>query len=283
MKVALIGATGQLGSDLAVAFRQEDLVLLTHADVEVRDHVSVRAVLSEMRPDVVINTSAFHNVDLCEERIDDSFAVNAFAVKNLAEVCRDLDCTLVHFSSDYVFSGDKGSPYTEDDLPRPINVYGVSKLAGEHFIQSLWPKHMIVRTSGLFGTKGARAKGGNFVETMMRLGREREVVKVVTDQVLSPTFTPDLAAKVYELAHCGRYGLYHLTGSGYCSWYEFASRIFALAKLSARLEKTTTAQFGAKARRPAFSSLENAAISQLGLKPLRHWEEALENYMRLRE
>ena len=282
MRVAVIGASGQLGCDLCHSFRQDDIKPLNHEDIEVRDYTGVRSILSDIKPDVVINTSAFHNVDVCEERVDDAFAVNTFAVKNLAEVCRDLDCTLVHFSTDYVFRGDKSSPYVEEDLPGPVNVYGVSKLAGEQFVQFVWPRHMIVRTSGLFGTKGARAKGGNFVETMIRLGRERDVVKVVTDQALSPTFTPDLANKVYELVDSGQYGLYHITGSGWCSWHEFAARIFALADLPARLEKTTSAEFGAKSERPAFSPLENAAISKLGLAPMRPWVEALEDYIALR-
>jgi len=283
MRVVLIGATGQLGSDLARSFAQEELTCLNHQELEVCDHPRVRDVLTSVGPDLVINTSAFHKVDLCEEQVQKSFAVNAFAVKNLAEVCAELNCALVHFSSDYVFDGEKGSPYAEEDRPGPVNVYGASKLTGEYFVQMACPQHLLVRTSGLFGLAGASGKGGNFVETMVRLGREREVVRVVNDQTLSPTLTQDLAGMVYELVSTGAYGLYHINNSGYCSWYELACRIFESMQLPARLEPTTSQEFGAKARRPRFSVLESAGLARLNLPSLRPWEEAVKEYLALRK
>ena len=282
MRVAILGSTGQLGSDLVHFFAHEDLYPLTHDDTDVCDHARVTEVLTGIRPDVVINTTAFHNVDICEDRVEQSFAVNTFAVKNLAQVCKDLGCMLVHFSTDYVFNGEQERPNEEEDLPNPLNVYGVSKLAGEHCIRAITSEHMIIRTSGLFGPKGAKAKGGNFVETMIRLGSERPGVSVVTDQTLSPTFTPDLASKVHEVVCRGHYGLYHITGSGHCSWYGFAERIFDLMKLPARLAKTTTEEFGAKAKRPGFSVLHNGTLSRLGIQPMPHWDESLKEYLSIR-
>jgi len=279
MRIVVIGANGQLGTDLVKVLNNWDLVPLTHADLDICDFVRTRKVLTELKPDIVINTAAFNRVDDAEDQPEKAFWVNTYAVRNLAQVCADLDCTLMHISTDYVFGGEKRTPYTEDDPPNPLNVYGVSKLAGEYFARNICSKHFIVRTSGLYGVAGSSGKGGNFVETMVRLAREGKPIRVVTDQVLTPTYTKDLAQKIKELLTTEAYGLYHITNSGQCSWYEFASKIFELLGMKPDFGPTTSAEFGAKARRPAYSVLAHKRLKELGLDDLRPWPEALKAYL----
>lgn len=280
MGIVIIGASGQLGSDLMRRLAGEEVVPLTHRDLDVCDHGATRAALERLKPTVVINTAAYHRVDECEDNVERSFQVNGYAVRNLAEVCRDLNAVLVHLSTDYVFGGERHLPYGEEDRPMPLNVYGVSKLAGEHLLQATWDRHFIVRSSGLYGTAGASGKGGNFVETMVRLARDGRPIRVVDDQVLTPTFTEDLARKIGELIQTEAYGLYHVTNGGECSWYEFARTIFELLNLKPNLAATTTAAFGARARRPSYSVLRHSRLSALGLDDLRPWRDALREYLR---
>jgi len=279
MKTVLIGAGGQLGSDIARVWPGDSLVKLTHADIEVTDADQAASVLAAQAPEFVINTSAFHNVDLCEIEPARAFAVNAIGALNLANACRDLGATLVHLSTDYVFSGDARRPYSESDIPDSRNVYGISKAAGEQIVRSRLERHCILRTSGLYGVAGSSGKGGNFVERMLQLQRAGNDINVVDDQRLSPTSTADLAGRVLELVELGAIGTYHVTNSGSCSWFEFARAIFELAGVDARLNPTTTAAFAAKAQRPTFSALANTRIAELGLAPLRLWREALGEYL----
>ena len=283
MKIAIIGANGQLGSDLVKVLQDEALIPLTHQDVDICEPVGMRATLQRSRPDMVINTAAYHKVDECEVNAERSFAVNAFGVRNLALACRDQGCALVHLSTDYVFDGRKGTAYEETDLPNPINVYGASKLAGEHLVRYLLDRHFIVRTSGLFGVAGSSGKGGNFVELMLRLAKEGRDIRVVDDQVLSPTYTLDLARQIKALTQTEHYGLYHATSQGACSWYQFTTKIFELAGVSPSLSPQTTAQSGARSTRPAHSELDNAALRRLGLDQMRRWEEGLAAYMEARQ
>lgn len=279
-KTLLIGANGQLGTDIVATWPTADLIPLTIDDLDVTDRARVFEVIAAHKPALVLNTSAFHNVDVCEAEPEQAFAVNTIAVKHLADACVEHGATLLHMSTDYVFSGNgRSTPYTETDAPDALNVYGVSKAAGEQIIRQRLPRHFIIRSSGLFGVAGAAGKGGNFVETMLRLAREGKPITVVHDQTLSPTFTPDLAAKLLELARTGRHGTYHVTGSGSCTWYEFAREIFAQCALTPDLSPTTTAAFGAKAVRPEYSVLANDALAAAGLPPLRPWQEALADYL----
>lgn len=280
MRVAVIGANGQLGTDLVKTLSDWDLIPLIHQDLDICDFVYTRKVLEDAKPRIVINTAAFNRVDDCEGEPSRAFWVNAFAVRKLAQVCAELGCILVHISTDYVFGGEKRSPYTEDDAPNPLNVYGVSKLAGEHFVRHTCPKHFIIRTSGLYGVAGSSGKGGNFVETIVHLAKEGKPIRVVTDQVLTPTYTKDLADKIKELLQTEAYGLYHITNSGQCSWYEFAGKIFELLEMKPDFGPTTSAEFGAKARRPAYSVLAHEKLKRLGLDDLRPWPEALYAYLR---
>ena len=283
MKVAILGAGGQLAHDLVQLMVDWDLVLLRHADLDVCDHARARQVLTQAAPEVVINTAAFHRVEDCEDQPEKAFQVNAIAVRNLAQVCRDLDCTMVHISTDYVFEGEKRSPYTEEDLANPLNVYGVSKLAGEYFVRNTCPKHFVVRTAGLYGVAGSSGKGGNFVETIIRLAKEDKPIRVVEDQVLSPTYTKDLAAKMVDLVQTADYGLYHIANDGQCSWYEFATKILELVRHHSSLDPTTSAEYGMVARRPPYSALANDSMHASGVGRLRHWSEALQEYLGVRD
>ena len=284
LRVAVLGAGGQLGTDLFAAFAQRhDVIGFSHEDIEVRDHAHVAEVLTNLRPDVVVNTTAFHKVDECEKDPEHSFAVNCHAPSNLALVCSELAARLVHISTDYVFGGDRRTPYPADAKPGPLNVYGVSKLAGEYLVINRGTQHVVVRTSGLYGVAGASGKGGNFVETMLRLGRERGEVSVVTDQVLSPTYTPDLAATIQGLVETGASGVFHVANSGACSWFEFAQSIFQLAGMEVDVRPTTSAEFGSGVVRPAYSVLDTARLREVGLPLPRPWEDALAAYLAARE
>jgi dTDP-4-dehydrorhamnose reductase len=282
--VVIIGSTGQLGTDLQPALAEFRVTGLRHTDLDVCDAGRARAVLRELRPDAVVNTSAFHKVDVCEDEPAATFAVNATGAYNLARLAAELDYTLVHFSSDYVFDGRGRVPYRETDLAAPISVYGASKLAGEHLVRAYAPRHFVVRTTGLYGVAGASGKGGNFVETMIRLGKAGPV-RVVDDQVMTPTATADLARAVAALlTREGEpgvaYGLYHVTSAGQCSWYFFAKTIFELCGMQVGLSPITTAESGSKARRPAFSVLDHGRWMAAGFTELRPWREALHDYLR---
>lgn len=261
------------------AWPANETIGLTREDIDVTDREHVFEALGRHKPELVVNTAAFHNVDVCETEPERAFQVNAFGALNVADACSEMNAALMFVSTDYVFAGDLGRPYTEVDSPAPIMVYGVSKVAGEQLIRSRLDQHYIVRTSGLYGEAGSGGKGGNFVQRMLELGRSGADLRVVDDQVLSPTFTADLAQKLLELAQTGRYGTYHVTNSGSCSWYQFTAKIFSLAGVGASLSPTTTAEFGAKAPRPAYTVLENAGLAKVGLAPLRGWPEALADYL----
>jgi dTDP-4-dehydrorhamnose reductase len=211
-----------------------------------------------------------------------AFQVNAYGVRNLALAAREVDAKLIHFSTDYVFEGNLRRPLNESDQTNPINAYGVSKLAGEKLVHYLWPKSFIIRTCGLYGHAGSSGKGGNFVETMLRKASTGESIRVVNDQIVTPTSTRELARKVSQLIHTEEYGLYHITADGACSWFEFARQIFELARVPAHLSPATSEQFKAAARRPGYSVLENARLKWLGIDDLKDWREALQEYLQSR-
>lgn len=279
MKIMIIGAGGQLGSELVNILQDDTLIPLTHIDIEMTNPEQVNDILSSNMPDVVINTSAYHRVDDCEDNIDKSFSVNAYAVRILAKTCAELRTILVHFSTDYVFGGEKQIPYTEDDMPNPQSVYAVSKLAGEYFARNNCQRHFVIRTCGLYGAKGISGKGGNFVELMLKLAKEKRPIRVVADQIVTPTYAKELAVMVSQLMRTEHYGLYHMTNDGGCSWYEFARTAFDLTGIKAKLSPITAVEYGAKARRPAYSVLENRNLKQLGLDDMQPWKDALKEYL----
>jgi dTDP-4-dehydrorhamnose reductase len=280
MRTVVLGAPGQLGRDLVPRLSGE-VVPLGRADADLTDPSALRSKLTTFRPDVVVNCAAYNFVDKAESEPTAAFAVNAWAVRDLATICLDLDCMLVHFSTDYVFGLDtwRSTPLTEIDAPGPVSVYGLSKLAGEYLVRSICPKHLVIRTCGLYGVWGSGGKGGNFVETMLRLAGQGKPLRVVNDQRCTPSFTADVAAATAALIAADARGLYHVTNGGDCTWYEFAREIFRLGGVRADLTPITSLEFGAAARRPTYSVLANAKLATVGAPAPRAWPEALGAYL----
>ena len=280
-RYVVIGATGQLGTDLVRTFDGSgQLTPLSTRDVDIRDAVATRSILEALRPTWVLNTAAYNLVDRAEEDGRSAFALNAEAVGSLADICQRIGARLVHFSTDYVFDGAKRTPYLETDPPRPLSVYGESKLAGELLALERCERAVVFRVCGLFGLAGSLGKGkGNFVETMLRLAREGRPLRVVSDQVLCPSYTLDLARKVWAVLPKAAQPVYHLTNAGQTSWYDFARRSLELAGVTADLTAVTAAEYGAKARRPPYSVLAHANLAALGEDDLRPWGEALVAYV----
>jgi len=280
MKYAVLGAAGQLGRDLCPRL-SGDVIPLTRDKADLTRPETLLAILGDLRPDVVINCAAYNFVDKAETEPEAAFATNTWGVRNLATVCRDLGCTLAHFSTDYVFGLDetRQTPYAETDAPGPASVYGLSKLTGEYLVRALCPKHFVIRTCGLYGIWGSGGKGTNFVETMLRVAEQGKPLRVVADEVCTPSYTADVAQAAAALVRTDKYGLYHLTNTGLCSRYEFAQAIFALAGVKANLSPTTRREWGAPARRPGYSVLAMGAYEKLGLPPIRSWREALAAYL----
>ena len=284
MRCALIGVTGQLGFDLARTFDLPgELVRLTHADLDLLEPDAAPRVLREVRPTHVVNAAAYNQVDRAEDERERAFALNADAVGTLAQTCQALGATLVHFSTDYVFDGNRTTPYTEDDAPQPLSVYAASKLAGERLAREHCPRAYVIRVCGLYGVaQSATAGRTNFVETMLRLAGAGQAIRVVRDQVLAPSYTLDIAPKVWRLLARGGPGLYHLTNAGQTSFYDFAREIFRLSGLTPALTPVTAAEYGARARRPPYSVLARTRLAALREDDLRPWQPALAAYLRER-
>jgi dTDP-4-dehydrorhamnose reductase len=282
MRVAVIGGNGQLGRDVASAFSAEGHAVtnLAHEDIEVSSLESVRTALGATHPEIIVNTAAFHHVEKCEAEPGLAFAINGAGARNLAQVTQESGATLLHISTDYVFDGRKNTPYTEEDAPAPLNVYGNTKLSGEFFVRSTNPRHFVVRCSAIYGENPCRAKGGlNFVELMLKLAKERSELRVVDDEFVSPTPTAQIARQLVALSRSRDYGLYHATCEGSCSWFEFASAIFELTKTNIRLEPARPGEFPAKVPRPKYSVLENRALKSKSLNVFTHWKQGLEGYL----
>jgi len=277
-RAVIIGASGQLGSDLMTVFRDWDPLGWAHSDIEVTDAVGVAARLEAAAPDVIINCAAFHRVDDCEIHPEQAFRVNALGARNVALAGARLRALVVYVSTDYVFDGQLGRPYREGDLPRPINVYGASKLAGEHLVAASTPRHLIVRVSSLFGVAGASGKGGNFVETMIRKARAGEAIRVVDDIVMSPTYAADAALRIRQLIAGGTTGLVHAANAGACSWFEFARTILELVGVEADLRPQRSAELQTSARRPRNSALVTSRLRGRALAPS-PWTDALRRYL----
>jgi dTDP-4-dehydrorhamnose reductase len=280
-RALLTGGGGQLASDL-----EEQLAAIgvevrapTHAELDVTDDASVERAFRELRPDLVVNCAAFHNLDVCEREEDRSFEVNARAVKRLAQRSAAAGARLVHLSTNYVFDGTAAEPYREDDVPSPRSVYAISKLAGEYAALAYAPEALVVRGAGLYGLHGSASKGGNFVTRMLARAREQGELRMVADQRLSPTFTPDLAAALIEAVTEDATGLLHLTASGACSWFEFTEAIVDIAGVEVPVEPVGTKIAPGGVDRPLNGVLARPAADALGLAPLPGWREALADYM----
>ncbi|MFH1743868.1 MAG: dTDP-4-dehydrorhamnose reductase [bacterium] len=279
MNVLIVGALGQLGSDLVKTFSDANVIAYDIEDMDITDEAKVQQQIAFTSCDLVINAAAFTRVDECEREHIEAFRVNALGVRNLAAACKRWDLPLVHISTNYIFSGEKKTPYIEEDVPSPVNAYGVTKLAGEHYLSYTWRKHYIVRVAGPFGLTPSRMKGTNFVEAMLRLAERGTPLRIVSDEYLSPTSAHDAAVHIRKLVETERYGTYHMVNHGVCSWFEFAQEIFRQAEIKVQVAPVTAAEYGAPARRPPNSSLENAELAKLGLDTMPSWQEALRDYL----
>ena len=273
--ILVVGAKGMLGSDLLSLLGERGRGI-DLPEIDITDLVSVQRVLTALKPSVVVNCAAYTDVDGCESNSETAMQVNAEGVAFLAMISREIGARLVQVSTDYVFDGSKGSPYREDDLPRPLNVYGESKLAGELNVD-VNPDNLVVRTQWLYGLQGK-----NFVETMLRLGQEKDLLSVVDDQVGAPTWTVDLAKGIITLIDADCRGTYHVTNSGATSWNGFARAIFAEAGLTVQVEPMTTEQLGRPARRPLHSTLDCSKLAADTGLTLQPWQDALRTYLALR-
>lgn len=285
MQVAVIGAKGQIGSEVVRAAVAAGLDVLerSHADCEVTDVRSVEKALAPLRAgDAVVNTAAFHRTDACEEAADLALSVNALGAFNVAAAARARGATAVYVSTDFVFDGEKKTPYVESDVPSPINVYGASKAAGEALTYVANPASYVVRVSAVFGPAGSSGKGGNFVETMVAKARAGETPEVVDDIVMAPTSAIDAAALLVELVrHSAPFGTYHLANAGSCSWLEFTDAIFHFVGARVHPRSTKATHLNGKARRPPYSVLASERLGELGLQT-RDWRDALRDYLKLK-
>jgi len=278
VKITVIGCNGQFGTDLMQTLSKEHEVIgLNHNDIEVANYDSC-LILKQNHPGVIINTAAFHKTDQCENEPLKTFSVNALGARNVALISKEIGATTVFVSTDYIFDGSQNKPYTEDDTPLPINTYGISKLAAEHFTRQN-PKYYTIRIASVFGSAGASGKGGNFVETMIKKAKNKETINVVEDMWMSPTYTKDAALTLKEiLEHQLPFGVYHVTNKGYCSWYQFAKEIFCISGLNPILNPIPTDPNYSNAKRPRFSALRSTKLSLYDLEP-REWKEALRAYL----
>jgi len=280
----VVGSGGQLGVELVKEFRRrgEAVHALDRADLDITKSSAVESRLVALGPDVVVNAAAYNMVDIAEREPVAAYEVNALAVRNLALSCRQLDATLVHFSTDYVFDGTSSRPYTEDDKPHPLGAYAVSKLAGELYAQAYLAAPLVIRTSGVFGPGGLHTARGNFVELMLRLSTNNEPIRVVEDHVASPTYAPALAERTADLLDSGARGLFHAGGGTPISWFEYARMIFEEAGRRPELRATNEREYRTAARRPKYSALSNAKMESLGIAPMPPLREAVRTYLNLR-
>ena len=280
MRVAVIGAAGQLGRDLCPRLPGE-VVPLDRTRADLTNPGQLKAALAELRPGAVVNCAAYNFVDKAEGEPNAAFAVNSWGVRDLARTCRELDSVLVHFSTDYVFGLDRNrtAPLATTDPPGPVSVYGLSKLGGEYAVRAECPKHFVIRACGLYGVWGSGGKGGNFVETMLRLAGQGKPLRVVDDQHCTPSYTADVADAAVALLKSERYGLYHVTNAGATTWYELARAAVEMAGLKADLTPIPSAGYPTPARRPGYSVLGLDELAAAGVAVPRPWRDALAAYM----
>ena len=275
MRALITGGAGQLGHDLTELLGPDSAFPRTHAELDIADEAAVERAFAEVEPDVVFNCAAFHNVDECETAVEEAWRINVLAVRNLAA----RGVPLVHISTNYVFDGERDEPYPEDHPPSPMSYYALSKLAGEHAALAYGERPLVVRGAGLYGTQGNASKGGNFVQRIIAAAEKNGKLAVVADQRLQPTFTVDLAEALVEAVEAEAQGVLHLTAGGECSWHEYTETIMELAGIDVPVEATETTVPEGGAARPLNGVLARPRADGLGLTPLRHWREALEDYM----
>ncbi len=280
-KLIVIGASGQLGSDLVdVLYPSYDVIPFTHDTVDVCDVEKISKLIRSLKPDILINTAAFHHVEQCENNPEEAFKVNASVPAQLATLCAGLHTRFVHFSTAYVFDGVQSNPYTETDTAMALNVYGKSKLEGEERVMMANQDALIVRVSALYGKRPCRAKNGlNFVQLMLKLAREKGEVTVVNDEFVAPTFTLSIAEQMKPLLNSNISGIVHMNSEGSCSWYEFADEIFNYTGTAVKLFASRAADHASPVNRPAYSVLSNRVLQTNGINRMPHWKDALHTYL----
>lgn len=282
MKILLVGKTGQLGGDILKNGVKHEIYAPGRDVLDIASKEVIESVIRNYKPSVVINTAAFHNVPLCEIDSDKAFQINCVAVRNLAVACRQSAALLITFSSDYVFGGEKRTPYLEDDKPAPLQIYGISRVAGEFAAMSAAPDNsIIIRTCGLYGISGARSKGGNFVDNRIEDAKTHTTLEMACDQVVCPTYTDDLSKAVLQLVEHRELerGIYHLVNEGECTWYEFTDAIYDIMGLTIEVRPVDRRGLSGEIRRPLYSVLANTKAKKLGIT-LTHWRDGLERYLR---
>lgn len=283
MRFLLIGRTGQLGGDLLKNGGAHEWIAPGRDELDVENAAQVATAIAGAKPDAVINCSAFHNVPMCEEQPERAFKVNCAAMRDLARACVDAGTRLVTFSTDYVFGGERSTPWAEDDRPFPLQIYGISRLAGEHAVLAAAPDALVIRTCGLYGATGARSKGGNFVDGRAADARAGKIIEMACEQVLAPTATHDLSIAVLKLVESSAAGggIYHLVSEGQCSWYELTVAIVEILGLPAKVVPVDRGGLSGRMRRPLYSVLGNNRAKRLGIV-LPHWRDSLERYLKSR-
>lgn len=281
MNILLIGKTGQLGGSIMAEQAVHRIYAPDRDKLDIESRASCERAIAEFRPDVVINTAAFHNVPQCEVEPLRAFAVNCQAVRDLAAICKKMDVRLVTFSTDYVFGGEQKMPYREEDRTGPLQMYGISRLAGELAALATAPQHtVVIRTCGLYGLSGASSKGGNFVDKRIADTQTNSELEMGCDQVVSPTYTGDLAKAVLKLIEHPQLvpGIYHLVNEGECTWFEFTQAIYEIMNLEVSVRPVDRGGLSGDMRRPLYSALGNTKARALGIT-LPHWHDALERYL----
>ncbi|MCL6473247.1 MAG: dTDP-4-dehydrorhamnose reductase [Firmicutes bacterium] len=276
MRILVTGARGMLGTDLVDTLSKEhEVVGIDIDDLDITDAGQTKKKILEVSPELVVHAAAYTDVDGCESNLELAYKVNAIGTQNIALACQISNSAMLYFSTDFVFGGEKSTPYLEWDRPNPLSVYGASKYAGEHFVSHLLERYYIVRIAWLYGEHGK-----NFVKTILRLADEKDKLQVVDDQVGSPTYTIDVARAVLTLIKRGNYGIYHMVNKGEVSWYGFAKKILEISgRHDVLVEPIATEVLNRPAKRPAYSVLKNLALELTIGDPMRDWEEALEEFI----
>lgn len=278
MKVLVTGVGGQLGYDVVKEFEKRNIACIgaDKAEFDITDFAATHQFITNYMPNAIIHCSAYTAVDKAEDERELCHLVNAVGTENIAKICKEIDAKMIYISTDYIFDGTKEGFYKADDTPNPINVYGRTKLEGELAVQSILEKYFIVRISWVFG-----ANGNNFVKTMLRLGKEHSELNVVADQIGSPTYTADLSSLLVSMVQTDKYGVYHATNEGECSWAEFAEEIFRLVGLNVKVNHISSKEYSTKANRPMNSRLSKHKLVENGFSRLRNWKCALKEYVEI--
>lgn len=274
--ILVTGSTGQLGSDVVKELLKRGYSTLSpnRSEFNLCSEDSIRNYILNSNCEAIVHCAAYTQVDKAEDEKDLCIKINATATKHIVKCAKILDIPMIYISTDYVFDGTKDGEYTENDETNPINIYGESKLAGEKYVQEILDKYYIVRTSWVFNINGK-----NFIETMLRLSKANNQLSIVNDQIGSPTYTKDLSRLLVDMLETSKYGLYHATNEGYCSWYEFANTIFKLANINIDIRAINSNEYASRAKRPLNSKLSKDKLIEYGFKPLPNWKDALKDYL----